>query len=195
MGYTHPTPVQHAIFDPAVRGADLVVQARRSCEQVRATEVVEVPIVGLAWLCTPGRAPRLAGSLPGGAKGAFTASNLVVSDDLRVLGLHIVGFANVGGQIIKLHRRQALLLRRYIARLAPAAGPGAEFELPVALPNRKTSLNGMMDEGLTQGLVRFPEQCGQDADAVLARSGGEPCAEQIRARRQEVAQADELTAF
>ncbi|HQP34252.1 MAG TPA: DEAD/DEAH box helicase, partial [Polyangiaceae bacterium] len=28
MGYTHPTPVQHAIFDPAVRGSDLVVQAR-----------------------------------------------------------------------------------------------------------------------------------------------------------------------
>jgi ATP-dependent RNA helicase DeaD len=28
MGYTHPTPVQHAIYDPAVRGADLVVQAR-----------------------------------------------------------------------------------------------------------------------------------------------------------------------
>ncbi|MBI5533753.1 MAG: DEAD/DEAH box helicase [Deltaproteobacteria bacterium] len=28
MGYTHPTPVQHAIYDPAIRGVDLVVQAR-----------------------------------------------------------------------------------------------------------------------------------------------------------------------
>jgi ATP-dependent RNA helicase DeaD len=28
MGYTHPTPVQRAVFEPAVRGADLVVQAR-----------------------------------------------------------------------------------------------------------------------------------------------------------------------
>jgi len=28
MGYTHPTPVQRAVFDPAVRGCDLVVQAR-----------------------------------------------------------------------------------------------------------------------------------------------------------------------
>jgi ATP-dependent RNA helicase DeaD len=28
MGYTHPTPVQRAVFDPAVRGLDLVVQAR-----------------------------------------------------------------------------------------------------------------------------------------------------------------------
>lgn len=28
MGYTHPTPVQRAVFDPAVRGSDLVVQAR-----------------------------------------------------------------------------------------------------------------------------------------------------------------------
>jgi ATP-dependent RNA helicase DeaD len=28
MGYTHPTPVQRAVFDPASRGQDLVVQAR-----------------------------------------------------------------------------------------------------------------------------------------------------------------------
>jgi len=28
MGYTHPTPVQRAVYDPAVRGLDLVVQAR-----------------------------------------------------------------------------------------------------------------------------------------------------------------------
>jgi ATP-dependent RNA helicase DeaD len=28
MGYTHPTPVQRAVFEPAIRGADLVVQAR-----------------------------------------------------------------------------------------------------------------------------------------------------------------------
>src|SRR6185503_3897568 len=28
MGYTHPTPVQLAVFEPAKRGKDLVVQAR-----------------------------------------------------------------------------------------------------------------------------------------------------------------------
>jgi ATP-dependent RNA helicase DeaD len=28
MGYTHPTPVQRAVFEPAVRGKDIVVQAR-----------------------------------------------------------------------------------------------------------------------------------------------------------------------
>jgi ATP-dependent RNA helicase DeaD len=28
MGYTHPTPVQRVVFEPAARGADLVVQAR-----------------------------------------------------------------------------------------------------------------------------------------------------------------------
>src|SRR5258708_3189271 len=28
MGYTHPSPVQRAVYDPAVRGLDLVVQAR-----------------------------------------------------------------------------------------------------------------------------------------------------------------------
>ena len=28
MGYTHPTPVQRAVYEPAARGLDLVVQAR-----------------------------------------------------------------------------------------------------------------------------------------------------------------------
>src|SRR5437763_1741852 len=28
MGFTHPTPVQRAVFEPAVRGLDIVVQAR-----------------------------------------------------------------------------------------------------------------------------------------------------------------------
>src|SRR5262245_37382649 len=28
LGYTHPTPVQRAVFEPATRGKDLVVQAR-----------------------------------------------------------------------------------------------------------------------------------------------------------------------
>src|SRR5687767_8255900 len=28
LGYVHPTPVQRAVFEPATRGSDLVVQAR-----------------------------------------------------------------------------------------------------------------------------------------------------------------------
>src|SRR5687767_15964528 len=28
LGYTHPTPVQRAVFEPTTRGRDLVVQAR-----------------------------------------------------------------------------------------------------------------------------------------------------------------------
>ncbi len=28
LGFVHPTPVQRAVFEPAVRGKDLVVQAR-----------------------------------------------------------------------------------------------------------------------------------------------------------------------
>ena len=28
LGYVHPTPVQRAVFEPASRGRDLVVQAR-----------------------------------------------------------------------------------------------------------------------------------------------------------------------
>jgi ATP-dependent RNA helicase DeaD len=42
MGYTHPTPVQRAVFDPAVRGSDLVVQARTGTGK---TAAFGIPII------------------------------------------------------------------------------------------------------------------------------------------------------
>ena len=49
MGYTHPTPVQRAVFEPAVRGQDLMVQARTGTGK---TAAFGLPIV------EPARAPQ-----------------------------------------------------------------------------------------------------------------------------------------
>ena len=49
MGYTHPTPVQLAVFEPAARGNDLVVQARTGTGK---TAAFGLPIV------ETGRAPQ-----------------------------------------------------------------------------------------------------------------------------------------
>jgi ATP-dependent RNA helicase DeaD len=59
MGYTHPTPVQRAVFEPAVRGADLVVQARTGTGKTAAfgLPIVEtvvrrnLPAVQIVILC------------------------------------------------------------------------------------------------------------------------------------------------
>jgi ATP-dependent RNA helicase DeaD len=59
MGYTHPTPVQRAVFEPAIRGADLVVQARTGTGKTAAfgLPIVEtvvrrnLPAVQIVILC------------------------------------------------------------------------------------------------------------------------------------------------
>lgn len=68
---------------------DLVGEARAACSAARAPAAIDVPLVGLAWVCLPGEAPRLVGAAPfvasaGGAP-VFSATELVVSDDLRGL--------------------------------------------------------------------------------------------------------------
>ncbi len=76
---------------PGRRVRDLVGEARAACSASRAPAAVDVPLVGLAWVCLPGAAPRLVGAAPfvaspGGAGApVFSATELVVSDDLRGL--------------------------------------------------------------------------------------------------------------
>src|SRR6516162_548940 len=52
-------------------------------------------------------------------------------DDLRMLVLHIRLLAHVVGHVIKLNRRQSALVVTSRSRVTPAAGTGAEFELPL----------------------------------------------------------------
>ncbi len=66
---------------------DLLAEGRAACTTSAtgaAPVVVDLPLLGLSWICTGGRAPRIVGPAPVGS-GAFAASALVVSDDLRAL--------------------------------------------------------------------------------------------------------------
>src|SRR5262249_59043972 len=58
------------------------------CTRARAPRSVIVPLIDVTWLCFPGAAPRVAGTLPGaGDRAFFTAAALRPSDDLRSLEL------------------------------------------------------------------------------------------------------------
>jgi hypothetical protein len=72
---------------PGRLARDLLAESRRSCASAAAAGAVEVPVVGVTWLCSPSEPPRVVGSLPGGAHGTFTALDLRVSDDLRAIEL------------------------------------------------------------------------------------------------------------
>jgi hypothetical protein len=72
---------------PGRMARDLVAQSRQSCVGATQARAVEVPIVGVTWLCNPGEEPRVVGSFPGGGRSTFTALDLRVSDDLRAVEL------------------------------------------------------------------------------------------------------------
>lgn len=71
--------------NPGVFAARLIEQGRQSCARAAEPRSVLVPMVGVTWLCFPGRAPRVTGSLPGVTNGSawFTAAELHPSADLR----------------------------------------------------------------------------------------------------------------
>lgn len=70
---------------------DLLGEARAACAEAAPPAAVDVPIVGLAWVCLAGEAPRLVGAAPfatteGGSEApVFSATALDVTDDLRGL--------------------------------------------------------------------------------------------------------------
>lgn len=70
---------------------DLLGEGRAACEALAPPAAVEVPLVGLAWVCLEGEAPRLVGAAPfapspeGAASPVFSATSLEVTDDLRGL--------------------------------------------------------------------------------------------------------------
>ncbi|HEY3235914.1 MAG TPA: hypothetical protein VGJ84_14450 [Polyangiaceae bacterium] len=70
--------------DPPGRlAAQLIEGGQKSCTSVTAPRAVLVPLVGVTWLCFPGRAPRVVGPLPGAARAWFSATALYPSDDLQ----------------------------------------------------------------------------------------------------------------
>ena len=63
---------------------DLLAEGRAACASAAPPAVADVPLLGVSWVCVQGRPPRVVGAAPVGS-GAFAASALVVSDDLRAL--------------------------------------------------------------------------------------------------------------
>jgi len=72
---------------PGRMARELLAQSKQSCLAANVTQAVDVPIVGVTWLCNPGDPPRVVGSLPGGGQGKFSALDLRVSDDVRTVDL------------------------------------------------------------------------------------------------------------
>jgi hypothetical protein len=71
---------------PGRLARDLVASARAACERGPAPRAVDVPLVGLSWVCLPGAPPRVVGPAPlGGGRAALAASSVELSDDLRAL--------------------------------------------------------------------------------------------------------------
>ena len=75
---------------------DLLADSRAVCAPIAGAApgsdqrpaAVEVPLLGVTWICLPGEAPRAVGPAPFGGEGAvFSATGMDVSDDLRSLHL------------------------------------------------------------------------------------------------------------
>lgn len=100
----------------------LVEQARASCADVDRPQTALVPLVGVTWLCFPGRTPRVVGTLPGfGERAWFSAATLIPSDDLRsfdLSDLRIVTQRTDASPPVVLHVASA-----HIAGLAPWGRP------------------------------------------------------------------------
>jgi len=63
---------------------DLLAEARTACTSAPPPAAADVPLLGVSWVCLAGEPPRVIGQAPVGA-GAFAATAIVVSDDLRSL--------------------------------------------------------------------------------------------------------------
>ncbi|HZU81998.1 MAG TPA: hypothetical protein VE987_03730 [Polyangiaceae bacterium] len=72
---------------PGRVATELIAQARASCVGARAPAAYVVPFTGLAWLCAPGRPPRLAGEAIGGlGRGVPGGGAVVTASDARIAG-------------------------------------------------------------------------------------------------------------
>src|SRR5262249_40935743 len=109
-------------------------------------------------------------------------------------GLDVVLLAGVVAEVVELDRRQALRLGAPGARGAPAAGVGAEGELPRALADRERAVDRVVHSGFAERAPGRAEQVGQKVHAVLARALRQRRPDDPRAGGQQVGQADRVVA-
>jgi hypothetical protein len=92
---------------PGRLARDLLTQSKRTCLTATEPRAVQVPVVGVTWLCNPGEAPRVVGALPGSARGAFSALDLGVGDDLRNVELSDLKLMFPSAVPVRVHAKTA----------------------------------------------------------------------------------------
>jgi hypothetical protein len=106
---------------PGAVATELVAHARAACAAVTAPATFSIPFTSFTWLCVPGRAPRLTGSLTG-----FLASSSVVSAE----------DASIAGDFRSLTLTDARVLQGLGDGSAPSLPPGsagAQTAVPLSL--------------------------------------------------------------
>jgi hypothetical protein len=68
---------------PGQLATELVASARESCKESAPPAEVSVPLLGFAWVCEAGHAPRLRGHAPIGKRASFQADAIALGDDLK----------------------------------------------------------------------------------------------------------------
>lgn len=108
----------------------LIDQGRSSCGRAREPKSALVPMVGMTWLCFPGREPRLVAPLPRSAGRAwFSAAALQASDDLRTFALRDL---RIGIKLAS-ETLPRVMLRAKTARVAGMSAWGRSARLPLLL--------------------------------------------------------------
>lgn len=114
---------------PGQLASRLIEAGRGTCAQVPVERVVEVPILGMTWLCSPNGPSRIAGRVPGiSSEVWFTARGLSPSDDLKTIELSGLALATP-----KEPGRLQLRLRAEEARLSNMRAWGAPPTLGAGL--------------------------------------------------------------
>ena len=125
---------------PGRFAAQLIQQGRTSCARALVPRSVEVPLVGVTWLCFPDRKPRVVGPLPGaGQRAWFTATDLAPSEDLRSFALGDLRLSVRGGRPSE---RPALRLHASTAIVSGLSPWGRPKELPLRKRAGLTALTG-----------------------------------------------------
>jgi hypothetical protein len=90
LGVGHVLLLGTASYEaPGRFAAALLEQGRRSCAEDQRSRAVEVPLLRVAWLCQPGRAPRLVGTVPAlRSEVWFTALSMQPNAQLDSVELH-----------------------------------------------------------------------------------------------------------
>ena len=95
---------------PGQLATELIASARESCTESTPPAEVSVPMLGFAWVCAAGRAPRLQGHAPVGKQATFEASVITLSEDIKRIALDGFSLAfPLSGLQVQVHAEHATL--------------------------------------------------------------------------------------